>query len=70
MSFMNLKGGDRVRFYQYAGRTLGGEANYRKRVAKVQPLLVFEDHVVVNLGGPHGKPAVVNAENFIEKVGS
>lgn len=68
MSFENLRGGDRIRFRMpgglgiKAGRTF---REYSERTAKVQPMLVFETHVVVNLGGRHGTPFVVDAENYI-----
>ena len=64
MSFENLKGGQRVRFWLRSGTGPKG-AESKQRVAKVQPLLVFADHVVVNLGGKYGTPAVVDASNFI-----
>lgn len=67
MSFMNLKGGDRVEFRQYAGLGLKGP-EYKNRVAKVQRLLVFDDHVIVNLGGPYGTPGLVDASNFVRVV--
>lgn len=72
MSFMGLKGGDRVEFWAHGGLTMrnGIMARERvKRVGKVQLLLVFPTHVVVNLGGAHGTPATVDADNFIRKVG-
>lgn len=73
MAFQNLKGGDKVRFRMRSGmKVVGRKAvpDYVEKVAKVQPLLVFADHVVVNLGGQYGKPYVVDAGNFIGKVGS
>lgn len=66
MSYRNLKGGDRVRFLQPAGIGLKGQ-EWKERTATVQPLLVFEDHVVVNLGGKYGTPAVVDDSNYIGK---
>lgn len=68
MSFQNLKGGDKVRFWRPAGLGIkNGKAvqEYAKCTAKVQPLLVFATHVVVNLGGKYGTPFVVDASNFI-----
>jgi hypothetical protein len=72
MAFQNLRGGDRVRFRMRAGMKIVGTSvvpDYVTRVARVQPMLVFEDHVVVNLGGRYGTPAVVDASNFLGKVG-
>lgn len=71
MSFQNLKGGDRIRFLRPNGLKLqGGKATpeYRATTAKVQRLLVFEDHVVVNLGGQYGTPYVVDSTNYIGRV--
>jgi hypothetical protein len=68
VSFHNLKGGDRIRFRMPNGlRLVNGRAvpEFKTRAAKVQPLLVFADHVVVNLGGAYGRPHVVTEENFV-----
>ena len=68
MSFENLKGGDRIRYWRANGTKLeGGKAvtDWKQKVAKVQPLLVFADHVVVNEGGRYGTPYVVDAGNYI-----
>lgn len=65
--FTSLRGGDRVAFRAYAGMGRYGP-EYRERVGTVNPLLIFPDHVVLNCGGPHGTPAVVNASNFVRVV--
>jgi len=58
MSFENLRGGDLIKF----------RLRDKELMAKVQHLLVFPSHVVVNLGGRYGTPAVVDANNFIKLV--
>ncbi len=68
MSFKGIKAGDRIKFRQYAGLGLNGP-EYRDAVAKVNPLLIFPGHVVVNVGGKHGIPQVVDDANFIGVVG-
>lgn len=68
MSFQNLKGGDRIRFIRRGGMAIrGGKATqeYKPCIAKVQPLLTFHDHVVVNLGGKYGTPYVVDISNYL-----
>jgi hypothetical protein len=69
MGFQGLKGGDRIQFWIPSGlrRLPTGQVaqDFVKRTAKVQPLLVFPTHVVVNLGGKHGKPYTVDESNFI-----
>ena len=63
----NLRGGDTVEYHAYAGMGRNGP-EYRVGRGKVNRLLVFPDHVVLNIGGKHGTPAVVNGENFIRVV--
>lgn len=68
MSFNDLRGGDRVAFWRHNGcKLVDGKAvpDWIHWVGKVCPLLVFHDHVVVNLGGRYGQPAVVDASNYI-----
>lgn len=68
MSFMNLKGGDRIRFLMPNGKSIrDGKVvqDYKARTARVQPLLVFEDHVIVNLGGKYGTPGYVDSTNYL-----
>lgn len=73
MSFQNLKGCQKVKFWMPNGLKLvngKAEQEWKQKVAKVQPMLVFPDHVVVNLGGKHGTPFVVDAGNFISVQGA
>lgn len=70
MSFKNLVGNQRVYFRQYAGlkfdsKTGKTSPEYKEASGKVNPLLVFNTHVVVNIGGKHGTPQVVDDKNFI-----
>ena len=60
MSFKNLRGGDTIEFWRRNG---AGQPRTLIR-ARVQHLLVFPEHVVVNLGGRYGTPYVVDATNF------
>lgn len=55
-TFQGIRAGDRVTFVTAHGQTLTGRA---------QLLLCFPTHVVVNCGGAHGRPAVVNASNYV-----
>lgn len=59
-TFRNIKAGDRVTFWQSQG---AGQPR-KLRTAPAQALLIFPYHVVVNLGGKHGRPAVVDATNY------
>ncbi len=59
--FMGIEAGDRVTFRMYAGRGLKGP-EYKPKTAMVNPLLIFEDHVVVNHGA---MGQVVNTTNYI-----
>ena len=58
MSFKNIRAGDRVKFLDYAGGN-----TFVERIARVNPLLIFPDHVVVNHGG-----RVVNSSNYISHI--
>jgi hypothetical protein len=60
MSFKNIKGGDRVYYRERDGFL--GELKVKSGVANA--LLLFADHVVVNIGGKYGTPKVVDAFNF------
>lgn len=70
--FMGLRGGDTIEYLAFAGLSHDAEGNlvkeYVKRRGKVQPLLLSETHVVVNAGGRHGTPVVVNEGNFVRLV--
>lgn len=64
MSFKNIKAGDRVTYLRPNGIGRNG-VEFKKAVGTAQMLLIFEDHVVLNVGGRYGTPAVVNADNFV-----
>lgn len=38
---------------------------WNERSGIVNPLLIFKSHVVINLGGKHGTPGVVDARNIV-----
>lgn len=59
MSFMGIRPGDRVTF---------STPQHERRTGRAQLLLVFESHVVVNLGGRYGTPQVVDSSNYISHV--
>lgn len=63
-AYRNLRAGQAVTFWMAGGLSIKGR-EYSKRTARVQRFLVFADHVVVNLGGRHGTPYVVDDSNFI-----
>lgn len=67
MGFQNIKPGDKVRYLRYAGHGKDGP-QYKSKVAKVSPLLIFPTHVIVNEGGRYGSPYVVDAKNFLAVV--
>ncbi len=60
MSFKNIQPGDRVTFVTPQGQERHGVA---------VPLLIFPDRVVVNTGGRHGSPAVVNERTYVRHTG-
>lgn len=60
-TFKGIKAGDRVTCLVYNGMGRGGP-EYKEKTAKVNPLLIFETHVVVNIG-TFGQ--VVNDGNYI-----
>ncbi len=61
-TFKGLKGGDRIRYLAYAGLGRNG-AEYKEKVGRVQHMLTFHDHVVVNAG--RGIPVVVDERNYV-----
>ena len=68
MSFQGLKGGDRIRFLRRGGIGIRNGKTFQEYApctAKVQRLLTFPDHVVVNLGGKYGTPYVVDISNYL-----
>lgn len=59
--FQGIQSGDLITFWKYSGRGLKGP-EYKITTAKVNPLLIFDSHVVV--GGGCGQ--VVNMDNYIK----
>lgn len=58
-TFQSIRAGDRVRYTDAHGATRTGTAC---------PLLLFPAHVVVNAGGRHGRPVVVDHRNYVSHV--
>lgn len=56
----SIRPGDTV-----SARFSNGLGEKKVRTGKVSPLLIFRDHVVINLGGPYGTPGVVTADNIV-----
>ena len=56
---LNLKHGDRVTFVDRFGA---------ERTGRVNGLLVFPDHVVLDMGGRHGTPQVVDMSSTIVRI--
>ncbi len=63
--FEGIRPGDTVEYMAYAGRGRNGP-EYKK--AKGRCVMTFPDHVVLNVGGEHGTPAVVDETNFVRMV--
>lgn len=61
-TFNNLRPGKTVRFLIPNGFGRHGQECKEKRGRVV---MAFEHHVVVNGGGRHGTPFVVNEKNFV-----
>lgn len=59
-----IEPGDKVTAMFHAGTGLNGP-EFKERTGKVNRLLIFEDHVVIDLGGRHGTPGVVDASNIV-----
>lgn len=55
-TFQGIRRGDRVTFTDRFGHY---------RTGRAQALLLFPDHVVLNMGGRHGTPQVVDASNYV-----
>ena len=64
-----IEGGDSVTALFPNGLTIkGGRAvrEFKARTGKANPLLIFPgSHVVINLGGKHGTPGVVDETNIV-----
>lgn len=64
----SIRPGDKVTALFPAGMAIkNGKAvhEFKERTGKVNPLLIFPDHVVIDLGGRYGTPGVVTAENIL-----
>lgn len=59
-----IQKGDKVTALFPAGIGSNGP-EFKERSGYVNPMLIFPDHVVIDLGGKHGTPGVVNAENIV-----
>lgn len=62
----NIKPGQRVKYLAPAGIGRNG-VEYKEVRGKV--VLNMRTHLVVNLGGKHGRPGVCTPENFLGVVG-
>lgn len=61
-SFAGKRPGDRVTFLRFAGLGRRGP-EFKPAAGKV--VMAFASHLVLNMGGRYGTPAVVDAKNFI-----
>jgi hypothetical protein len=61
-TFKGIQAGDRVTGSFPNGRGRNG-IEYKNRVGRAA--LVFHTHVVLNMGGKHGTPAVVDSNNYV-----
>lgn len=59
-----IRPGDTVTALFPAGIGCNGR-EFKERSGKVNPMLIFDEHVVINLGGRHGTPGVVDARNIV-----
>lgn len=65
----NVQAGDKVTALFPGGLGLkDGKAvrEYKERTGKVNPLLIFKDHIVINLGGRFGTPGYVDASTLVK----
>ena len=61
-TFAGKRPGDKVRFNRYAGLGRFGP-EYKPALGRV--VMAFRDHLVLNISGRYGTPAVVDAGNFL-----
>lgn len=61
----SIEPGDKVTALFPAGIGLKGP-EYKERTGEVNRLLIFPEHVVINLGGKYGTPGVVDAKNIVK----
>ena len=64
-TYKGLQGGQKVKFKVYDGMGIDGP-KYAVKIAKVNPMLIFDDHVCVNHGWAG---TVVDDRNFMGIVG-
>ena len=60
--FRQIRAGDTVKFLVPAGTGRNG-VEYKEAGGRV--VMAFPSHLVVNMGGRHGTPGVVNEGNFL-----
>jgi hypothetical protein len=65
VNFTAVRPGSRVRYNAYAGLGRYGP-EYKPKVGRV--VMSFASHLVLNIGGAHGTPAVVDEKNFLAVV--
>lgn len=65
MTFKGIQPNDTIEFLQPNG--IGRNGPEVKR-ARGRAVLCFPSHVVLNIGGRHGTPAVVTDDNFVAVV--
>lgn len=53
-SFQGGRPGDRVKIRNAQGQILSGRV-----------VMAFASHLVLNMGGPHGRPGVADERNFV-----
>lgn len=64
-----IRGGDKVTaLFPNGLKLVNGKAvpEYKALTGKANGLLIFPEHVVINLGGKFGKPGVVDASNIVK----
>jgi hypothetical protein len=64
-SFKGLRPGNNVVYARRCGLNIRGEPDWDYACGRV--VMAFETHVVLNIGGRHGTPMVVNDNNFIRR---
>lgn len=64
-----IRGGDKVTaLFPNGLKLVDGKAvpEYKAKTGKANGLLIFKEHVVINLGGRFGTPGVVDASNIVK----
>jgi hypothetical protein len=65
MTYDDIRAGDRVTFYAYAG---GGSRRPEYRPRTGRAVMLGPGGWVLNLGGPHGTPGIVTRDSFIKAI--